>query len=330
MTDSFSTSQISDQHPIKLREYAIYTPPMDEMISNIGDWIDQKTTGGFIYGPSRFGKTRTIKWYLQIVLEERFRNKLPLVIWSRPHTNMTENDFWIYLLEASKFKFPSKGIPRKIQSRFLFKQRLITFARNSHCNFIILLLDEAHDVTLNEWKWLLGLQNELDSEGYRLTVFSVASHQIGHQPDYFARTGNAHVSARFFSVGARFHGVRSIEELGYILNGYDQDSEWPEGSGTSYLKYFAPIEYGRNNRLANSSKQFWQAFEISLPKELASGVKPWAIELPMLHIASTVETVLIDLSKGMLWEEVLSIEHLTSIIRTTGFTNFLRLISTPE
>jgi len=37
---------------------------------------------------------------------------------------------------------------------------------------------------------------------------------------------------------ARFHGIRSVNELEYILEGYDEDSEWPDNSGVSYTKYF--------------------------------------------------------------------------------------------
>lgn len=318
-------------HPVLCQEYAIYTPPMDEMISTIGDWIDQKTTGGFIYGPSRFGKSRTVKWYLQLVLEERFRSKLPLVVWSRPHSNMTEGEFWGLLLHATDFTFKAENkLPRKLQTRYLFLQQLITLARSSRQNFIVLMIDEAHDVTLNEWKWLLGIQNDLDNEGYRLTIFSVASHQIGHQPDYFSRTGNAHIAARFFGVGARFHGVRSIDELAYILNGYDQDSEWPEGSGISYLEYFAPSSFEGNDRLAAHAERFWQVFESLLPRELASGVKPWQMELPMQHIAFTVESILRNLAKGEDWEDILSVENLTSTIASTGFTNYLRFVTAPE
>lgn len=329
MHEFTNTSGISFDHPVIRQEYAIYTPPMDEMISTIGDWIDQKTTGGYIYGPSRFGKSRTVKWYLQLVLEERFNNKLPLVVWSRPPSILTERSFWELLLQATKFHFNTHK-SNKVQTRYLFLQQLITLARSTHQNFIVLMIDEAHDVTLNEWKWLLGLQNDLDNEGYRLTIFSVASHQVGHKPDYFARTGNAHVAARFFGVEARFHGVRSSEELAYILNGYDYDSEWPEGSDISYLKYFAPEAFDQNNRLAAYADRFWQVFEALLPKELASGVKPWQMELPMQHIAFAVEGVLRGLSKGEDWDDALSTANLTSIISATGFTNYLRFVTAPE
>lgn len=319
------------QHPLQTRQYAIYTPPMDEMIRNIGDWIDQKFTGGYIYGPSRYGKTKTVKWFLEAELNLRFQSKLPLIVWSRPHSVVSENDFWVNLLRATSFRFVSnKSYPRKIVARFLFIEQLITLAASSNNNYIVLMIDEAHDVTLNEWKWLLGLQNDLDNQGFRLSIFSIASHQIGYQPDYLARTGNAHIAARFFGVGARFHGVRSSDELAYILNGYDLDSEWPPDTGTSFLKYCAPTEFELGNRLAKHSKLFWEVFEQSLPRELAAGVKPWAVELPMQHIASTVEILLHSLSQGNHWENVISHNNIKKIVSNTGFSNFLRFVTAPS
>jgi len=318
------------QHPVLRQDYAIYTPPMHAMIETIGDWLAQKVTGGYVYGPSRFGKTRTVLWHLKNVLEERFKNKLPLVLWMRPDTQMHEGLFWSMLLQSTHYQFYElKKNTRKNQLRYLFKQQLITLARASQENFILLMIDEAQYVTLNEWKWLLGLQNELDYEGYRLTIFSIASHQVQYQPNLLARTGNAHIAARFFPVSMRFHGIRNLNELGYVLNGYDIDSEWPEQSGISFLEYFAPEAFKNNCRLANHTDELWQAFVNLIPEELTLK-KQNTLELPMQHIAFAVEGVLRELSAGAVWDAVTTVENLTKIIKKTGFTNYYRFITAPE
>lgn len=322
---------ISCQHPLVTREYAIYTPAMEEMIITICTWLERKATGGFIYGPSRFGKTKTVKWYLKAVIEEKLSYVIPIIIWSRPHSNITEYEFWAMLLKATNFVFLKENRRYgKVYNRFLLIERLITIAKLSNQNCIVLIIDEAHDVTLNEWMWLLGLQNELESEGYRLTVFSVASHQIGYQPDYLSRTGNAHVAARFFGVGAKFNGARSVDEISYILNGYDCDSEWPEKSGTSFLKYFSPSDFDKDLRLSNHAELFWECFKCMLPKELVSGVKHWNVELPMLSVTSTIEILLTQLARGEEWDNTISRKNICAVIESTGFTNLIRLITAPE
>lgn len=326
-----SLPEQAEEHPVMRQDYTIYTPPADVMITTIGNWIDQRVTGGYIYGPSRFGKTRTVKAYVQSVLEERFQHMLPLVIWSRPDTKIVETEFWNLLLSATKFHFKTDGkFKKKNLARYLFLEHLKTLARSARGKFIVLIIDEAHAMTLAEWKWLLSLQNDLEIDGYRLTVFSIGSHQLGYQPNYFARTGNAHIAARFFVVFAKFNGIRSISEMEYVLDTYDTDSEWPEKSGISFTQYFAPDYYARGARLSNHAQQLWQAFENLLPRELLAGNKKWVMEIPMLHIATTIERVLRELSNGVDWEAALSPDHLERFINEMGFTNYMRIISTPE
>jgi hypothetical protein len=157
-------SKVDPSHCILTRQYAVYTPPIDEMAMKIGDWLDQQRPGGFIYGASRFGKSRAIRWYLADVLAERFGAVIPLVIWNRrTDQQATEAAFWHQLLLASKFQFvnPAKA-PKKTEGAYLCLQRFIAIAKSAGQNYVVLLIDEAQDVTLREWKWLVGLQNQLD------------------------------------------------------------------------------------------------------------------------------------------------------------------------
>src|SRR5450631_560421 len=210
---------------------------MDRMINTIGDWIDQGVSGGHIYGPSRFGKSRAVKWFLRKILEDRFKRTLPLVVWIRRDGSMTEGEFWNALLGAAKYEFhDSLKQKSKVTAKFLFEQQLVTLARSARGNYVLLLIDEAHEMTLKEWKWLLGLQNSLDDQGIRFSVISIGSYGLHYQPDYLARTGNAHIAARFYARDTRFQGIRSRAELGYVLTGYDLDSEWPKKSGVSFLQ----------------------------------------------------------------------------------------------
>ena len=54
-------AHVHPQHPVLRQEYGIFTPPIGEMADKLGDWIEQQQPGGYIYGPSRFGKSRGVK-----------------------------------------------------------------------------------------------------------------------------------------------------------------------------------------------------------------------------------------------------------------------------
>ena len=47
------------------------------MAQKIGDWIDQRQPGGYIHGPSRYGKSRGVKWHMKAV--DRFRGSAYLL-----------------------------------------------------------------------------------------------------------------------------------------------------------------------------------------------------------------------------------------------------------
>ena len=320
-------TKIDSRHPILRQAYAIYTPPMDRMINTIGDWIDQRISGGHIYGPSRFGKTRAVQWHLNHVLNDRFKVALPLVVWIRRVGVVGEAEFWNTLLGAAKYEFYHPEKPKvKTVARFLFEQQLVTLARLSRGNYVVLLIDEAHDITLKEWQWLLGLQNILDDQGIRFSVISIGSYALQYQPDYLARTGNAHIAARFYACDAQFHGIRSCDELAYVLTGYDLDSEWPKMSGISYTQYFAEEPFRQGQRLMHCTDSIWNAFQALLPPGLLAR-KGFMLEIPMLHLAHAVEQVLRQLGSGEAWEKVTAYENWLQQVAKTGFTDHMRKIS---
>lgn len=320
---------IDPEHPINTQEYAVYTPPIEEMVQQVSDWINKKASGGYIYGASRFGKSRAIKWFVLSALEERFQSMVPLVVWiRRPDMHVSEIDFWEELLIASKFEFvdPKKKFRTRTQPREAFRQRMITLARAARSNYVVLLIDEAQDLTTREWRWLLGLQNVLDYDGYRLSVFSVGTQQIGYQHDFLAKTGDGHISARFLLLSAPFHGIRSSEELVYVLNGYDNESEWPAGSGLSYLHYFAPKPYKEGRRLAHCAKDIWQAMIEQMPLNLKQPATLAKIEFPMKFIALSVEEILWRLAQGEEWDEVTSFDAWMETLASNGFSAHMQAI----
>lgn len=318
-------SHIDPRHSIVTKQYAVYTPPVHAMISQIGDWIDQQRPGGYIYGASRLGKSKGIQWHLSSVLQERFSAVLPLVIWNRrPDSQTSETGFWHQLLLATRFEFINPAKPRKkSEAIYLCLERFIAIAKSSECNYVVLLIDEAQDLTLKEWKWLVGLQNQLDYEGYLLSVFSIGSHQLGYRHEYMASTGNAHVAARFMAAHTRFHGLRSQDELVYVLNGYDVDSEWPAQSNISFLQYFAPTDFVSGRRLSDSANVFWNALCELCPNAVRKN-----LEFPMQHIAKAVEAALFRLAKGEDWAEVTSYESWLNSLAKVNFSDHMRIIAT--
>jgi hypothetical protein len=183
---------------------------------------------------------------------------------------------------------------------------------------MVLLIDEAQEVTYNEWKWLTGLQNKLDWDGFRLSVFSVGTQQLTYKHALLGKSGNAHVAARFMVESARFHGIRSEAELEYVLNGYYCDSEWPSGSKISFHQYFSPRGFDRGERLANTASAMWGAL---------GEISPKSKEFPMQHVAFAVETTLCKLACDQAWESLTSPEGWKGSLSQTSVRKHMELVS---
>lgn len=315
-------------HPVLRQEYAVFTPPIEEMARCIGDWIDGMAPGGYVYGPSRFGKSRGIKFFLRSLLQERYGTDVPLIIWSRMDgICRSQPEFWKELLQASNFVFADRMVRRNFtELRRTFIHRCTTLANESLGNQIILLIDEAQDLTHQELTWLLGLHNSLDQAGYRLTLISVGSHQMRYQYDYLARAGSAHIAARFFAVHKRFSGLTEVDQLAFALDGYDEASEWPKSSGISYLRYFAPDEFEQGRRLAHCAEDIWHV----LRKIAGPAPKKLSDEFPMQHVARATEGALIQLSKGGRWQDITSPAAWEARLVATGLADHMRIVRTSE
>jgi len=315
-------SHLDPHHPVLMQEYAVFTPPVHAMAQKIGDWIDQRQPGGYIHGPSRFGKSRGVKWHMKAVLEDRFGKRIPLHIWSRPpDSQFSENDFWVSLGLAIGFRYAPRRATRGDRRRLLVEFMIATAAACSS-NFVALLIDEAQAMTFREWTWLLGLQNAMDWEGYRLSVFSIASHQMDYTYELLGLSDHAHVAARFLVAHWPFPGISSAEEIAFVLQGYDDASEWPASSGVSYLAHFAPDAYARGARLAPCAPVLWRVLNSLLPAHYKGDA-----EFPMQHIARAIEDVLVDVARGMDWETATSEVNWIDALALTQFTDHMRLIS---
>ena len=301
--------------------YAIFTPAIDAFVNVLGHWLDAKVTGAYVYGPSRFGKTRAVTWFLKKLLEERLGAAIPLHIWSRPFAHNSAGEFYKSLLNG--FHHGYGGTRAGPNERLeILREFLIASADACETTGVVLIVDEAHGLTNQEWLWLLSLQNALDKEGFALSVFSIASHQMAYEFDLMSRTGNPHVAARFLVDQWRFPGVESLEELAFILDGYDEQSRWPKDEGVSYLQHFAPLDYAQGRRLAQAAGALWESMVALLPPGFKGDHS-----FPMKHVALAVEEVLFQVAFGADWDAATSEDNWVEALTTHRLADHMRAIS---
>jgi hypothetical protein len=200
-------------------------------------------------------------------------------------------------------------------------ERIVYLAYQGAGRFVVLVIDEAQEMTQREWLWLVQLHSLLEKERVRLCVFSIASVQIFDEPVGMALSGGAHAAARFMLEQEKFSGLTSIEELEYVLSGYDEQTEWPPGSGLSFTAGVAPKAWEQGFRMESCALALWNAMVEGLPQHY---VGPQ--EFPMKTIAQASRHILLRLAREKDPTEVTSKKSLAKIVDGCGHRQLMALV----
>lgn len=309
-----------DEHPMLIQEYAIYTPAIAEFFKIICEWIDNRVPGAYIYGFSRLGKSRAIRFWIKSLISERYGNRIAFFdMKHKNHDRPSETTFLIELLMAFDHQLKKTG---KTTDKY---ERVVNFmccqARNQNTNYVVLMIDEAQFMHDQEYKWLCNIQNEMDGMGFRFTVISVGSHELTYQHEIFAMAESAYILSRFMVRSYAFNGIRNSKEMEYVLKGYDEDSEWPVGSGKSFTAYFFPRAFKAGFRISETADDLWEIFFELAPASLKN-----KLNIPMEHIAKSVEYIFRELSGPEVLHVPIEKAWLTKAVKQTGYEHHMHAV----
>lgn len=273
-------------HPVEAGGYVISTPSVYEMGTEISEWIELRQSGGMIYGPPRLGKTSAIK-YIERKLLYDFGGHLPIVTFDcQSHTYAREGEFFTEFLHAVGHELAQKGkIPERRERLY---QHLRSLAeRNTHKRLVI-FLDEAQKLQKDHYSWLVDISNYLERAKVVPTFILVGQQELANRRNAMVIAKQFQVVGRFMVNAHQFSGISSAEEVEVCLHAYDEQSEYPEGSGWSYTRFYFPAAYEQGWRLARQAESVWKAFMDA--REV--GRLPGAPQIPMKFMTAAIEYVL--------------------------------------
>jgi hypothetical protein len=277
---------ISGRHPIETTRYILGTPVINRFHDEVCQWIDNRVTGGMIYGRPRLGKTRAIL-YLSKALPQRFGRKLPIInLPCRNYRAPSESAFFEDLLRAAGHALPKKG--KSTEKRDRLREFLSEKVDSSKQDRLILFVDEAQKLHEHQYNWLIDLHNELDENSISLVVLLVGQPELAHQHSAFNLTKKSQIIGRFMVHRLEFHGLRSVKDVEVCLTGYDEASEYPANSGWSFTQYYFPAAFFNGWRLASLADDLWEAFR-QTKEEFGF---PGALDIPMQYFCRAVEYTL--------------------------------------
>lgn len=272
-------------HPIETARYVIPTPPIEEFLKTVRGWIENRVTGGAIYGNPRYGKTRAIRFLCKL-LPETFGPELQIMnMLCREYRIASEGTFFEDLLRAAGHSMWASGKPSAKRHRLT--EYLVQKVQQSNQNRLLLFLDEAQKLSEPQYNWLIDVYNELDQREVALTILLVGQHQLLHQCTAFQEAQMTQILGRFMVHQFQFRGLTNLKDIKSCLAAYDE-LEFPPESGWSFTSYFFPTAYQMGFRLKDSASDLWQAFK----KTKEDFCLPGTLEIPMQYFCRTVESVL--------------------------------------
>lgn len=274
-----------ESHPVIHKQYTITTPPIEAFISEVIGLIKDCFPGGMFWAPPRTGKSRALEM-LQLEIDAVFPG-MPVVYyeaWAYP--TVSQGPFMEDLLKAIGHVIVKKGDPNDKRDRFVEKaaERAIEHGKGR----IVLLIDEAQLLDERHFLWLIGIHNLLYRHGVTLMTFLMGQHQLVYQRAAFLKTKKKNIVGRFMTQVVPFHGVVTEADLAGSLNAYDEE-EYPENSGWSYSRFWAPALFASGWRLSKMAPALWASFHAvrSLAKNPPS-------EIEMQYVCRAAEHVLLN------------------------------------
>ena len=275
-------------HPVlRPRGLTCTAPPLTEFVQEFGRLVRNGELAMVCYGPFRHGKS-TAAAFIRNSLKQ---SKKMAVFWALLEEDSKQQDgphsIWYDLLRGSELDERNErlGLIRPYDS--LFRCARADAARFD-TNIVLLVIDEAQNLTLDKLGALKKFVDELIEHGLAPFVLLMAQPQVLTLPDRLKKQGRHDLVDRFFTQLYRFRGLQP-GEFRDVLAFYD-NTEWPVGSGVTYTAHFAPKPWQRQWRMADQTGLFVSAFS-----QLAASLKVERTELGMKYLVTAVRALLIAL-----------------------------------
>lgn len=309
-----------DRHPIYTRDYAVDTPPIQKFFTTVCEWIDNRVPGGYVHGPSRFGKSKAVKYWIKSLIDDHYSGRVSFFRTICPgRARPSEREFLQSLISSLRIRF--SATTSLIQMTERVANYLCASARANKSNYVVLMIDEGQRLSAVEYGVLCNIQNLMEESGFQLTVIAVGSHELTYRHESFLLGLDMHIVGRFMVHSAAFYGIQSVQELQYALAGYDE-AEWPENSGTSFTAYFFPEAYARGLRVEDWAETLWQIYLDLAPPSLRS-----QLQVPMEHVAKAIERIFRSAAGRDAADFQVPIEELRAAVVYTGYAVHMRAIA---
>lgn len=279
-------------HPVLRVHYILETPEITRLVVEVERWVvEDHEPGAIICGRPRLGKTQA-RQAIAAFLKDRLGDSVivyEIDIEGRNHPSRSA--FYELLLEGVGHEDPGSGSAENKRRRLIASlqneiRRLKARVNPDITPTVVFCFDEAHLLLEDNYQTLIHVYNLLQNEDAFLSFLLFGQPQLAMRRNAFREQGLQQIIARFMCREYQFFGVRSPDEMAAVLTEYDI-SEYPEGSGWSFTRFFFPEAVGQGCRLEEFGDGLFAEFVRARSQQ---GVRDTEVfDIPMQYVARAIE-----------------------------------------
>ncbi|MEO7916623.1 MAG: ATP-binding protein [Dokdonella sp.] len=243
-------------HPVVRWDQTFALPtPMLEIGSNIiAQSIASRRSGRGFYASPCYGKSTAIVYFTRQI-NDLYPNVSVLCLEATETLRPSELNLYADILEAAGFTLRMVKPFRERRSQVINLLWSLAAARGEYR--IVLFVDEAQNLSVNEWSWLKTVQNLLFKQGVQLIVFPFGQEALLHERSALLNC-RRDLARRFMRSLTKFEGMSTLEQLSTFLGVFDDEARYP-AKGPSYSEFFFPHAYHTGWRLKDEAPHLWAA-----------------------------------------------------------------------
>lgn len=270
-----------ERHPVVRREYLLSSDPISYAWEHLYRAIRRRSGGLVFWGMYRAGKSKMIE-YLALEAKSRYRDLPTAKMDAEQNSYVSSKEFYVGLCNAVGASATGTAGECKRQAI----RRMVEQGKRNPPQVYLLFIDEPQKWTDLQLTWLCEVYDKLEESNIRLISVLVGQRELATFRKQYLERGNGVVITRLMNTIVEFMGLRSIDEVAYVLQGYDtlieSDPDWPA------TRFFFPRAYAKGFRLENCATVIWRAFSIATDNQGRFN----ECRIPMKHLTGIVEILL--------------------------------------
>ncbi len=245
-----SRADLAFHHPVVARSVYIVTAPIVEMFRAVSRVVFLRETGCCFVGTPGIGKTCALQ-----VVEAMLTARWPKLYVVRHDTHNRQipsiRAFFKHFLATLKHH-ELKGETFDLRLRLV--NWLLDEARSSGLGLVVLMIDEAQKMLLQDFEFLKDVYNDLSKEGVQLiTILMAQEPQFSSVVKQLKHARRIDLVDRFTTRILPFRAYNSLEDLQEIL-GFIDSAVFPDNSETTWTEFYFPRAFANGFRMLQQSE----------------------------------------------------------------------------